>query len=415
MAADYLSRLADDLLDRGLRSAGAVLLEGPKACGKTSTASQRAKSLVRLDANPPLRAAGLTDPNLLLDGETPRLIDEWQLVPDVWNAVRVAIDDRQRDGQFILTGSATPADDVTRHSGAMRISRVRMHPMSLAESSDSSGEVSLAAILRGDRPRSVGADGDLYRVAELTCRGGWPSNLRRTTEDAMAANRSYLATLASADIVSLDGVHRDPLRVAALLFALARNSASYVTKRTLAEDAAGYGEPSSTKTIDAYLDALTRLWIAVPQLAWGERLRSAAQVRRTPKWHLADPSLAAASLGATPAALVAEPGAFGQLFESLAFRDLSVYAQAAGAQTRAYQDSGGNEIDIVVIKDDAWSGFEVKLSSQPAVVDKAATKLRRVAAGMRKAPAALTILTSTGPSYQREDGVNVVSILTLGA
>jgi hypothetical protein len=414
MTRTYRPRIVDSQLDRRLGSTGAVLLEGPKACGKTSTAGQRAASTVRLDADPSLRAAGLADPSLLLEGETPHLIDEWQLVPEVWNAVRAAVDERDADGQFILTGSATPSDDLTRHSGAMRIARIRMHPMSSAESGDSNAEVSLGGLLAGEPARSARTDTTLRGVAEVLCRGGWPSNLRRETDQAMAANRDYVRTVAATDVVTLDGVRRDPRRVQALIFALARNSASYVTKRTLSEDAAGYGESVSAQSVDSYLDALARLWVAVPQPAWGERLRSAAQVRRTPKWHLADPSLAAAALGASPASLVSEPGAFGQLFESLVFRDLSVYAQAHEADVFAYQDSAGREIDAVVVKDGTWAGFEVKLSAQPSVVDDAATKLARVASGMRKPPAALAVVVSTGPSYRRADGVNVVSITTLG-
>lgn len=412
--ATYLPRLVDSQLARGLRSAGAVLLEGPKACGKTSTAKQQAASAVRLDASPRMRSAGLADPNLLLNGDTPRLIDEWQLVPDVWNAVRAAIDDRSRDGQFILTGSATPAEDITRHTGAMRIARVRMHPMSLYETKNSTGAASLNGLLRGARPSSAGTDVDLMGVAELLCRGGWPSNLRRDLGDAMNANRDYLSTIAAADIITLDGVRRDPRKVSALLFALARNAGTYVANRTLQTDSAGYGESMAPKTLDSYLDALARLWILVEQPAWGQHLRSAAQVRRSPKRHLVDPSLAAAAMGATPKSLIADPEAFGQLFESLVFRDLSVYAQASDARVFAYQDNRGAEIDAVVVKDDIWAGFEVKLSANRVVVDRAAEKLRQVAGQMRTAPVALIVVAATGPSYRRPDGVNVVSLLDLG-
>jgi len=413
-AAAYMPRIVDAQLVRGLRSAGAVLLEGPKACGKTFTAKQQAASTVHLDASPRARTAGLADPNILLEGATPRLIDEWQLVPDVWNAVRAAVDDRGQDGQFILTGSATPIDDITRHSGTMRIARVRMHPMSLYETKNSTGAVSLKGLLDGDRPVSAGTDLDLMDVAELLCRGGWPSNLRRDLGDATNANRDYLSTIAAADIVTLDGVRRDPRKVSALLFALARSAGTYVTNRTLQTDSAGHGESMAPKTLDSYLDALARLWILVEQPAWGQHLRSAAQVRRSPKRHLVDPSLAAAAMGANPRSLIADPETFGQLFESLVFRDLSVYAQANDASVFAYQDNRGAEIDAVVVKDDTWAGFEVKLSANPVIVDSAAEKLQRIANLMRKPPAALTVVTATGPSYQRPDGVTVVSLVDLG-
>lgn len=409
----YVPRLVDDQLRRGLRSSGAVLIEGPKASGKTSTARQQAASVVRLDASPQVRAAGTADPNLLLAGETPRLIDEWQLVPDVWNAVRYQVDERQADGQFILTGSATPADDVTRHTGAGRVARVRMHPMSLHESGSSTGAVSLVGLLDGDAASSPGSDVDLLGVAELLCRGGWPGNLRRELGDALRANRDYLATVAAADIVTVDGVRRDPRKVMSLLYALARSNGTYVTDKTLQADVTAHGETLATRTLASYLDAMHRLWIAVEQPAWGQHLRSSAQVRRSPKRHLVDPSLAVAALGATPTALVGDPEAFGQQFESLVFRDLSVYAQAIGASVHAYQESSGAEIDAVVVRDDQWLGIEVKLSGRPEVVDAAASGLTRIAAHMRRPPAALAVVTATGPSYRRPDGVNVVSILDL--
>jgi predicted AAA+ superfamily ATPase len=409
----YLSRLVDDQLTRGLRSAGAVVLEGPKACGKTTTARQQAASLVRLDASPQLRAAGQVDPELLLAGETPRLIDEWQLVPEVWNAVRHSVDERQASGQFILTGSATPTDDVTRHTGAGRFSRVRMMPMSLFEQQRSSGEVSLRALLDGELASSAGTDVDLLGVAQLLCRGGWPGNLERELGDAINANRDYLATIAGADIVTLDGVRRDPRKVSALIFALARNAGTYVTNRTLQADITGDGQNLAPRTLDNYLDALARLWLYVEQPAWGQHMRSSAQVRRAPKRHLVDPSLAAAALGATPEALVADPETFGQLFESLVFRDLSIYAQAIDARVFAYQDTTA-ELDAVVVRGDRWMGVEVKLSGRPEIIDGAASGMLRLTERMRTPPSALAVVTATGPSYRRPDGVVVTSIVNLG-
>lgn len=410
----YRPRLVDAQLGRALRASGAVLLEGPKACGKTSTARQQAGSLVRLDASPQIRAAGAADPNLLLEGPTPRLIDEWQLVPDVWNAVRYQVDERQADGQFILTGSATPADDVTRHTGAGRVARIRMAPMSLHETGASDGSVSLRGLFDGDRPSSAGADTDLTGVAELLCRGGWPAHLRRDLDDALQANRDYLATIAATDIITVDGVRRDPRKVAALIYALARSNGTYVTDKTLQADVNGRGETLAPRTLTSYLDALQRLWIAVDQTAWGQHLRSGAQLRKAPKRHLVDPSLAIAALGASPRSLVADPEAFGQHFESLVFRDLCVYAQAIGASVHAYQEGSGAELDAVVVRDDEWIGVEVKLSARPEIVDAAATGLQAIARRMRRPPAALAVVTATGPSYRRPDGVYVVSLLTLG-
>lgn len=411
--SEYRPRVVDAQLSRGLRSAGAVLLEGPKACGKTSTARQQAKSSVRLDASPQVRAVGEADPNLLLDGETPRLIDEWQLVPGVWNAVRYQVDERQQDGQFILTGSATPADDVTRHTGAGRVARVRMAPMTLHEAGHGTGAVSLASLFDGDKPSSFASQADLVTVAELVCRGGWPGSLHRDLGDAMNANRDYLTTIAAADIITVDGVRRDPRKVTALLYALARSNGTYVTDKTLQADVNGRGETLAPKTLASYMDALCRLWIAVEQPAWGEHMRSSAQVRKAPKRHLVDPSLAVAAVGASPRALVADLEAFGQHFESLVFRDLSVYAQALGGSVHAYQDATGAEIDAVVVRDDQWIGIEVKLGARPEVVDGAAAGLLRIAKRMRTPPVALAVVTATGASYRRGDGVDVISVLDL--
>ncbi len=411
MSTDYLPRLVDDQLARALRSTGAVVLEGPKACGKTSTASQQAASAVRLDSNPPLRTAALTDATILLPGPVPRLIDEWQLVPDVWNVVRAEVDARQADGQFILTGSATPADDVSRHTGAMRFARVRMAPMSLFESRDSAGGIRLGEVLDGQRPSSAGTSATLGDVADLLCRGGWPPNLRRTTEEAQEANRDYLRSMVAADLPGEPA--RDPIKLAALLRALARAVGTYTSAATLIRDVTGTGETLNPRTLTSYLDALARLWVVVDQRAWGGHLRSSTPARKAPKRHLADPSLAAAALGASPAALLADPETFGQLFESMAFRDLSVYAQALGWEPYSYQDSA-SEIDVVLVRDGAWAGIEVKLTgSSPAVLDAAAAGLLRVADRMRSTPVALAVVTATGPSYRRADGVDVIALTDL--
>ncbi len=407
----YLPRLADSMLDRALRSSGAVLLEGPKASGKTWTAAQRSRSQVRLDEDPPLRTAARLDARILLPGPVPRLIDEWQLVPDVWNMVRAEVDRRQEDGQFILTGSATPADDATRHTGAMRIARVRMSPMSLIESDDSGGGASLERLLAGEHPSSAGNEMTLQDVADVLCRGGWPPNLRRTTSEAQSANRDYLRTMAGADLP--DEPRRDPVKLAALLRALARSTGTYASDSTLIKDVTATGETLNPRTLTSYLDALTRLWVYVEQRAWGGHLRSSAPARKSPKRHLVDPSLAAAALGASPHALIDDPESFGQLFESLAFRDLSIYAQTLGWDPYAYEGAG-SEIDVVLVRDGAWAGFEVKLTGgNPQILDAAAAGLIRAANAMTRPAAALTVVTATGPSYRREDGVNVVALTDL--
>jgi predicted AAA+ superfamily ATPase len=410
----YQERVIDAQLRRALKGAGAVVLEGPKACGKTTTASQLAASVVRLDRDRQAREVGLANPDALLAGDVPRLIDEWQLVPEVWNAVRGAVDDRRAPGQFILTGSATPADDQTRHSGAMRFLRLELRPMSLHESGESSGAACVSRLWQGETPPPSIERAELEQLAEAAARGGWPGILDLDKETCLALNRSYLRSIAAGDIITVDGIRRDPQKVAALLGALGRNTGTYVTNRVLQTDSAEFGQLIDPTTIAAYLDALVRLWVLVPQHAWGGHLRSSAAARKAPKRHLVDPSLAVAAMEAEPADLLRDRAAFGQVFETLVFRDLSVYAQAADLSVRAFQDSKGNEIDAVLTKGTQWAGVEVKLSAIPEVVDAAAAKLLALAGRMTSEPQFLAIVTADGPTYTRPDGVHVIGITQLG-
>lgn len=413
MTEPYHARVIDAQLRRALTGAGAVVLEGSKACGKTTTAEQVCSSAARLDSDRPLRTAGLGDPSLLLPGAAPRLIDEWQLVPEVWNAVRAAVDERGVPGQFVLTGSATPADDATRHSGAMRIMRVVMRPMSLFESGISDGTASLADLWNGVLTPNM-VTSDLRQIAEAACRGGWPGIRDLDLDIARDMNRSYLRSMASADIVTVDGTRRDPRKVEALVLALGRNTATYVSNRTLQTDSARFGESIDPSTIAVYLDALERLWVLSPQYAWGGHLRSSAPARRAAKRHLADPSLAVAAMGASVDDLLIDHAAFGQVFETMVFRDLSVYAQAGGMEVRAFQDSKGNEIDAVIVKGTSWAGIEVKLAAIPDVLDAAAASLRAIESRMTSQAQFLAIVTADGPTYTRPDGVHVVSVAHLG-
>jgi len=408
----YRPRVIDEELARLLTGAGAVLIEGAKACGKTTTAMQVAGSSVRLDRDRNARLAGMADPASLLPGEVPRLIDEWQLVRDVWNCVRTEVDDRGEPGQFILTGSATPADDETRHSGAMRFVRVEMRPMSLFESGPGSGQVSLAR-LWDDNVVNTSDEFGLEGVADAICRGGWPSHLGLDTPMCQDLNASYLRTVSSTDIVTVDGIKRDPRKVAALLSAVGRNTATYVTNRRLQTDSAAFGAAIDPTTIATYLDALVRLWVIAEQPAWGGHLRSAAPARRAAKRHLVDPSLAAAAMGAGPDDLLRDHEAMGQLFESLAFRDLATYAQASRLQVCAFQDAQGREIDQVIVKGDQWAGVEVKLAQIPAVIDNAAAGLLAAASRMTSRPRFLAVITGDGKAYTRPDGVHVVPLPAL--
>jgi uncharacterized protein len=411
----YLSRIVDDQLAEALGVIGAVLIEGPRACGKTATALQHSASNVRLDTLAPTQLElAQADPQSLLKGKHPRLIDEWQLAPAVWNQVRNAVDDEQEPGRFVLTGSATPDDDARRHTGTGRFARLRMHPMSLFESNDSDGACSLAQLISGNEVEPIFNTGtELSDVAHALCRSGFPAYVTAAKKATNYLLEQHIESIAASDIVTVDGIRRDPLRVKRLIFSLARNSATYVSKKTIALDL-GSDSPANRKTVDSYLGALERLWIAVPQPAWGERLRSSARVRRAPKWHLADPGLAAAALGATPESLLKEPGAFGQLFESLVFRDLSIYAQANRAQVYSYNDSEDREIDAIVERHGEWAAFEVKLATTPEDIDNAATRLKFLTKGMRRPAKSLNIVVPVGSTYRRKDGVNVIALTNLG-
>ncbi|MDR2975368.1 MAG: DUF4143 domain-containing protein [Propionibacteriaceae bacterium] len=410
--AGYRPRIVDAQLARMLQAAGVVVVEGAKACGKTTTALKLASSSVRLDRDRAMRVAGLADPTVLLPGEIPRLIDEWQLVPQVWNAARSEVDDRRAPGQFIFTGSATPADDATRHSGAMRFIRIPMRPMSLAESGLGTSQVSLDHLWRGEA-HVVSDRFSTVDVADAICRGGWPSHENLDTQTCQDLNESYIRTVSSTDIVTVDGIRRDPRKVSALISALGRNSATYVTNRRLQTDSAQYGALIDPATIASYLDALIRLWIVAEQPAWGGHLRSSAAARKAPKRHLVDPSLAAAAMGADPHDLMRDHEAFGQLFESLVFRDMVTYSQASGLDVQAFQDGSGKEIDQVLVKGDRWAGVEVKLSQIPQVLDDAASGLINIARRMTSDPRFLAIVTADGTAYTRPDGVHVIPLAAL--
>src|SRR5664280_2102089 len=329
MPVPYQPRIVDHELAARLTATGAVAIEGPKACGKTATARQIAASEALLDTDTNARQAAAVDPALVLDGATPRLIDEWQLEPAIWNHVRRAIDDRQKPGQFILAGSAVPADDITRHSGAGRITRLRMRPMTLFETSASSGEVSLAHLLAGEPARSADSGLTVADLAREIAIGGWPGFRGLKVDQALHAVRDYLEQIRRVDVSRLGDRRRDPGKVGALLRSLARNIGTYAAAATLARDTGGADGPLKDDTVRSYLDALERLMIVEDQPAWAPHLRSRYTLRSAAKRHFADPSLAVAALRATPGRLLDDMNLFGFLFESLVIRDLRVYAQAA--------------------------------------------------------------------------------------
>ncbi len=413
----YSPRVVDAEVARDLGAIGAVVIEGPRGCGKTETGRNRAASEALLDVDEDMRRAVTVNPVLVLDGETPRLIDEWQLAPAIWNLVRRAVDDRRRPGQFILTGSAMPADDVSRHSGAGRISRIRMRPMSLFELRWSSGAVSLAALLAGERVDGVGCDAGVEALADTLAAGGWPGLRGLAVADAQRILRSYLGEVSRVDVSRVDEKRRDPARVSRLLGSLARNVATHAAATTLAADAGGSDGPLDDDTVREYLDVLERLMVIEDQPAWSTHLRSKQRLRRAPKRHFVDPSLAVAALGATPERLLREIRLLGFLFESLVIRDLRIYAQAAEASVLQYRDSGGLEVDAIVeTLDGRWAAFEVKLD--PARADEAAASLLKLAAKVDTdacgEPVALGVITAGRLGFTREDGVQVIPINALG-
>lgn len=412
----YRSRIMDSELSSALSSAGAVLIEGPRACGKTETARYATRSQVFLDADVQARQVAGIDPSLVLEGETPRLIDEWQLVPEIWNQIRREVDERQRSGQFVLTGSAVPADDATRHVGAGRFIRLRMRPMTLFEAGHSSGQISMAAILSGEPVKAPDTKSTLPELAEWITVGGWPGHLQLTTTQAQRRLRGYVGEIARADVRQVEPGSRSPQLVTRLLRALARNVGTPVSLAKLRTDTNGTDGTAKAETVAIYLDALERLMVLENLEAWDPSLRSRTRLRATPVRHFVDPSLAVAALSASPDQLLRQPGWLGFLFENLAVRDLRVFAQSMEANVFHYRDESGLEADAIVELPDGWAAFEVKLGQ--GQIDLAAAnllKLRdRVDSAQAGECALLAVVTAKGYGYVRPDGVAVMPLPTLG-
>jgi uncharacterized protein len=412
----YIPRIVDGELQARLAANGAVVVEGPKACGKTETGRREAASEVLLDIDVAAQQAAEIDPALVLDGATPRLLDEWQIVPAIWNHVRRAVDERGEPGQFILTGSATPADDATRHTGGLRFGRVQMRPMTLAEIGRSTAEISLAALLAGEPSRSSDPGLTIHDLIEEVVRGGWPGLRRLSVNDAARALRDYLDRIRRTDIESVDGVRRDPERVQAVMRSLARNAGTQAALTKIAADAATPGTTVSDDTVAEYLNALSRLMIVEDQPAWNTHLRSSHALRTAPTRHFTDPSLAVAALRAGPDMLIKDLNAFGLLFESMVVRDLRVYSQPLDGAVFHYRDQSNLEVDAIVDTGDRWAAFEVKLG--PGQVDAAAASLTRFAERIdtekRGEPVLLGVIVGSGYGYVRPDGIHVIPVGALG-
>ncbi len=411
----YRHRVVDDELARRLETIGAVLIEGPKACGKTATATRVAKTIFRLDEDEAARVAVRLAPERLFDNPTPMLFDEWQAEPDIWNRVRRQVDDRQGRGLYILTGSATPNDDAKRHSGAGRFGVIAMRPMSLFESGHSTGEVSLASLFAGENPTADGTRVGFTQLVERVVIGGWPELLDADEGEARDWLGDYLRQIAEVDVQAL-GSRRNPRNVRRLLASLGRSVGQAAKGSELAKDVGGADGPIAKETLAGYLDALERLHLLDDSEAWRPHMRSRARLRTGPVRYFVDPSLGTAALDIGSAELIADPQALGFHFEALVIRDLRSYAQPLRGVVDSWRDSNGNEVDAIVSTRHGWGAFEIKLN--PAGVDEAAAALRRFAANVDTTvhgePKVLGVITSTGYSGRRDDGVHVISISTLG-
>ena len=418
VVAGYKPRTVDLELAAKLDAVGAILIEGPRGCGKTWTARTRANSLVRLDIEEALREAGRVAPQVLLPGDRPRLLDEWQMVPGLWNHVKVAVDDSGDKGQFILTGSAVPPDASVRQPASTRFGRIRMRPMSLAESGHSSGGVSLAGLFAGGAQPTADLGLDIHAVAARIAIGGWPTLVDGTPEQAMIALRGYLDDVSRVDLQRLDGVRRDPANVERVVRSIARNVSTAASATAIGQDVAGADDAVDRHTVADYIKALSRVFVVENLPAWSPSIRSRSILRSAEKRHFVDPSLAAAALGIGPDRMVLDTNTMGLLFESLAIRDLRIYAQALDeARVCYYQDNTGLEADAIVVhRDGRWAAFEVKLGQ--GLVDEAARNLLSLADRVDQAahghPVALAVVTGWGAAYQRGDGVWVIPIGTLG-
>ncbi|KAB5608544.1 ATP-binding protein [Bifidobacterium jacchi] len=422
--SSYLPRVYDALLRKRLSAKGAVLVEGPKWCGKTTTCEQIAASTLYM-ADPAARAQNLlfaeTQPSFLLEGAVPRLIDEWQLAPQLWDAVRFEVDRRGAFGQFILTGSSVPPNlNEISHTGTGRIARMRMRPMSLFESGDSTGTTSLAALFAGESLPPSHAGMSIERLAFLLCRGGWPGAVGITDEyAALQQSVDYVDAVVESDISRVDDVERDPHLARRLLRSYARMESSQASTAQIAADAAA-NETSgpSAKTVQSYLRALEKIFVIEDLSAWNPNLRSKTAIRSADTRHFVDPSIATAALGVNPQGILLDLETFGLLFEGLCVRDLRVYADSLDGQVFHYRDKTGLECDAVIhLRDGRYGLIEVKLGGN-RLIEEGAGNLRKLASRLDTSrmnkPSFLMVLTGTGAySYTRPDGVVVAPVSTL--
>ena len=418
--AEYYKRYIDNIIEKKLKSSGAVVVEGPKFCGKTTTSLQYAKSSIRLNTRQAIELAKLETKNVLR-GDKPRVIDEWQTVPDIWNQVKGWIDENPEFGQFILTGSSTPADkSEIYHSGAGRITTLKMRPMSLSESRDSTQSVSLAELFEN-------ADADVYDentnstledIAHYICRGGWPLSVLAGRDIALDVTRNYYEGLFNFEYSENEKYrNKNPELMRMILRSYARNISTQASLSTIQNDVKNSNSRTlDTKTLNDYLDALKDLFIIEDIKAWNPNIRSKASIRTTPTRHFVDTSIATAVLGVSPADLMSDLNSFGLFFEDMAVRDLVIYSAILGGTVKHYRDSSGLECDAVIhLENGKWAAVEIKLGGDELIAE-GADNLNKLKNNVNEDNLAFRmILTATGPAYKRSDGIYVVPLNCLTA
>lgn len=415
----YYERLIEKEIERKLKSSGAVLVAGPKFCGKTTTCMKYQKSFVKLNTKQAIAMASM-NPGGVLDGETPRLIDEWQKAPDIWNQVKDDLDFHYEFGKYILTGSSTPADKTeVHHSGAGRITPVRMRPMSLWESKDSKGTVSLSELFKGGKPIpwDLNPDFSLSDVAHLICRGGWPISVLAPKEIAIEITKNYYNGLfVFEDCENERFRNKNPEIMKMIVRSYARHISTEAAVSTIIADVRQSNERTmDTKTYDDYNEALNDIFIIEDMPAWNPNIRSKTSIRSTPTRHFVDTSIACRALGAGPEDLLHDLESFGLFFEDMAVRDLRIYSDVLGGEVRHYRDNAGLECDAVIhLENGSWGAVEIKLGGDD-LIEAGASSLKLLKAKIEeksneKSPSFLMVLTAVGGAYQREDGVFVVPI-----
>ena len=419
----YKKRIVDTLLNRKLEGIGAVLIEGPKWCGKTTCAEQKAKSIVYM--NDPKKSSmymqlAKMSPQTLLEGESPKLIDEWQLAPSLWDTIRFEVDHRDGEGFFILTGSAVPAktDDIW-HTGTGRFARIKMRPMSLWESEDSTGIISLGALFNGSAQTAITDEKSLEDMAFLVCRGGWPKATMQKKDVALERVFDYYDAVVNADISRVDNVERDAERTKRLMRSYARFQGSQTSISKIKDDVkANDAMTVNDDTIGAYIKALEKIFVIEDMPAWNPNLRSKTAIRTSDTRYFVDPSIAVAALGLCPKDLMNDLNTFGLLFETMCIRDLRVYADALGGTVYHYRDKNGLECDAVVhLRNGSYGLIEIKLGGDDLIEEAAATLkelANKIDTTKMKSPSFMMVLTAIGSyAFQREDNVWVVPVGSL--